>query len=217
MALRAQRIADFISDRPPGDGVMVQLLCEDHVGTYTLPFLCLWTEAGWTNASTMASIEVEVLGWRSHQPRGVVRAARKGAMTASAFFGFVIGVNIAIMATGVHLVQTSGKARCRRARRAVPRALHTRTAPRRPAPRCRFLVEDERDMAAQLEAMHLPHLGWVDATTLLRVRRRSAGLALAPLSKAAPGTILRPGRGRRSPLSLRSSRETTSGIKVSGP
>ena len=64
MALRAERIADFVSDRPPEVGVQVQLLCEDHVGTYTLPFLCLWTEAGWTNASTRTPVESNVLGWR---------------------------------------------------------------------------------------------------------------------------------------------------------
>ena len=33
MALRAERIAEFISDRLPESGVKVQLLCEDHVGT----------------------------------------------------------------------------------------------------------------------------------------------------------------------------------------
>ena len=67
MALRAKRIADFVSDRSPENGVPVQLLCEDHVGTYTLPFLCFWTEAGWTNASTMRLVESNVLGWRLQQ------------------------------------------------------------------------------------------------------------------------------------------------------
>ena len=77
MVLRADRIAEFISDRSPDDGVKVQLLCEDHVGTYTLPFLCLWTEAGWTNASTMTSVEAEVLGWRLHGPPAW--ASRRGS------------------------------------------------------------------------------------------------------------------------------------------
>ena len=68
MALRAERIAEFISDRLPESGVKVQLLCEDHVGTYTLPFLCLRTEAGWRNASTMTCVDADVLGWRLHGP-----------------------------------------------------------------------------------------------------------------------------------------------------
>jgi hypothetical protein len=68
MATRAERIADFISDRAPPDGEQVQLLCEDHAGTYVLPFLCLWSGAGWANASTKASIEADVLGWRTHKP-----------------------------------------------------------------------------------------------------------------------------------------------------
>ncbi len=64
MALRAERIAEFISDRAPDDGLRVQLLCEDHVGTYTLPFLCLWTGSGWANAATMTAVDADVLGWR---------------------------------------------------------------------------------------------------------------------------------------------------------
>ena len=67
MALRAERIAEFTSDRPPAKGVKVQLLCEDHVGTYMLPFLCLWTETGWANAATRDSVGADVLGWRPPQ------------------------------------------------------------------------------------------------------------------------------------------------------
>ena len=63
MVERAVRISQFISDRLPLVGTKVQLLCEDHVGTYTLPFLCCWTDAGWRNAATQMIVEVEVLGW----------------------------------------------------------------------------------------------------------------------------------------------------------
>lgn len=78
MALRAERIAEFICDRPPEDGDKVQLLCEDHVGTYVLPFACLWSGTGWTNATTMACIDAAVLGWRPLQP-AAWRARRRGS------------------------------------------------------------------------------------------------------------------------------------------
>jgi hypothetical protein len=64
MADRASRLAQFINDRmPPGDEA-VQLLCEDHSGTYTLPFLCRWVENNWINTQTSLPIEAAVVGWR---------------------------------------------------------------------------------------------------------------------------------------------------------
>ena len=65
---RPKRLAQFIHDRPPEDDEAVQVLCEDHVGTYTLPFLCRWTRTSWINVATSAPIEVEVVGWRPAPP-----------------------------------------------------------------------------------------------------------------------------------------------------
>ncbi len=65
MATREERLAEFITDAPPPTSVPVQLLCEDHRGTYVLPFACIRTEAGWHNAATGDRIEVTVLGWRA--------------------------------------------------------------------------------------------------------------------------------------------------------
>ena len=64
MVERSVRLSQFLSDRLPAVGNKVQLLCEDHVGTYTLPFLCCWTDSGWKNAATLTTLEVEVVGWR---------------------------------------------------------------------------------------------------------------------------------------------------------
>lgn len=74
MVLRADRIADFISDRLPSEAAEVQLLCEDHVGTYVLPFLCVSTEGGWANAATNAMVSADVLGWRPPKARPARRA-----------------------------------------------------------------------------------------------------------------------------------------------
>ena len=41
------------------------LLCEDHVGTYVIPFLCRLTDGVWHNADTGSRIEATVIGWRA--------------------------------------------------------------------------------------------------------------------------------------------------------
>jgi hypothetical protein len=64
MADRMSRLAQFINDHMPPDDEAVQLLCEDHSGTYTLPFLCRWVENSWINTETSLPIDAEVLGWR---------------------------------------------------------------------------------------------------------------------------------------------------------
>jgi hypothetical protein len=45
----------------PDLGVPVEVLCEDHRGTYVIPFACVRTEDGWRNARTGHLIEVDVL------------------------------------------------------------------------------------------------------------------------------------------------------------
>jgi hypothetical protein len=42
---------------------LFELLCQDHVGTYVLPFLCRW-DGAWRNGATGGVIAAEVLGWR---------------------------------------------------------------------------------------------------------------------------------------------------------
>jgi len=39
----------------------LELLCEDHVGTYVVPFLCRWTSGVWQSVATSTPIEVTVL------------------------------------------------------------------------------------------------------------------------------------------------------------
>ena len=57
-------MAEFVTDGDPAPEIMVEVLCQDHVGTYTLPFLCLTTERGWINAKTLLPVETNVIGWR---------------------------------------------------------------------------------------------------------------------------------------------------------
>jgi hypothetical protein len=64
MVSRADRLRDFITDADPPFGSVVQVLCEDHVGTYLPRFLCRSTPEGLRNEGTGELIEVRVVGWR---------------------------------------------------------------------------------------------------------------------------------------------------------
>jgi hypothetical protein len=62
MATHDYRISEFNAGTPPDDQP-VQLLCEDHSGTYTLPFACRWVDGSWFGPRN-DRIEATVLGWR---------------------------------------------------------------------------------------------------------------------------------------------------------
>jgi hypothetical protein len=48
---------------PPPDQP-VQVLCEDHSGTYQLPFACRWVDGEWRNSESGGTVEATVVGWR---------------------------------------------------------------------------------------------------------------------------------------------------------
>jgi hypothetical protein len=64
LVTRAERLRDFITDTDAPLGSLVEVLCEDHVGTYRLPFLCQSTPEGLRNDRTGELIEAHVIGWR---------------------------------------------------------------------------------------------------------------------------------------------------------
>lgn len=63
MVTREKRLADF-SSAPPTESKSLKLLCEDHCGTYVLPYPCSWTGDAWINAKSNHQIVAKVLGWR---------------------------------------------------------------------------------------------------------------------------------------------------------
>ena len=69
-ANRQQRLDEFGEGGEPPAGEPVELLCEDHVGTYTLPYLCHWSDGTWRNASTEEPVKTGVVGWRPVSPKG---------------------------------------------------------------------------------------------------------------------------------------------------
>jgi len=63
MATREHRLAEF-STTAPTMGASHELLCEDHAGTYALPYPCQWSGREWLNVGTSSPIEARVIGWR---------------------------------------------------------------------------------------------------------------------------------------------------------
>jgi hypothetical protein len=65
MATRQHRMDAFTHEGEPPAEVPLELLCEDHVGTYVVPFPCQWSSGDWKNVKTGARIEATVVGWRT--------------------------------------------------------------------------------------------------------------------------------------------------------
>jgi hypothetical protein len=64
VAVRQQRLAAFPGKGTPPSDIACELLCEDRVGTYTLPYLCHWSNGAWRRVETGDPIKAGVVGWR---------------------------------------------------------------------------------------------------------------------------------------------------------
>jgi len=64
MATRQERIDAFTHEGVPPADQPLELLCEDHVGTYVIPFLCRWRSGVWQSVDSRCPIEATVVGWR---------------------------------------------------------------------------------------------------------------------------------------------------------
>ena len=67
MVTREFRLSEFESTGEPLSDQPLQLLCEDHRGTYLLPYACRRSGGVWWNVETGDQIEANVIGWRVHQ------------------------------------------------------------------------------------------------------------------------------------------------------
>ena len=63
-AARQRRLAEFPGEGMPPVGQAGHLLCEDHVGTYTLPYLCHWLDGTWRKVGAQEPVKSGVGGWR---------------------------------------------------------------------------------------------------------------------------------------------------------
>jgi hypothetical protein len=64
IAARQQRLAAFPGEGTPPADRACELLCEDHVGTYTLPYRCVWSNGTWRNVETGEPVKAGVVAWR---------------------------------------------------------------------------------------------------------------------------------------------------------
>ena len=64
MATREKRLAQFDGSGEPAPDQPVEVLCEDHSGTYQLPFACRMVEGEWRNHVSGITVEATVIGWR---------------------------------------------------------------------------------------------------------------------------------------------------------
>jgi hypothetical protein len=64
MATREKRLAQFDGSGAPPPGLAVEVLCEDHSGTYQLPFACRMVDGQWRNHESGGAVEATVIGWR---------------------------------------------------------------------------------------------------------------------------------------------------------
>jgi hypothetical protein len=64
MATRERRLAEFNGNGEPAPDQPVQVLCEDHSGTYQLPFPCRFIDGEWRNHVSGDTVQATVVGWR---------------------------------------------------------------------------------------------------------------------------------------------------------
>ena len=64
MTTHSERLAQFSQSEPPA-AKPVQLLGEDHAGTYLIPSLCRWEDGNWVTADHGTTITAKVVGWRA--------------------------------------------------------------------------------------------------------------------------------------------------------
>jgi hypothetical protein len=64
MATREKRLAQFDGSGEPPPDLPVEVLCEDHSGTYQLPFACRRVAGQWRNHESGGAVEATVIGWR---------------------------------------------------------------------------------------------------------------------------------------------------------
>jgi hypothetical protein len=63
MATREHRMAEFSSAGPLANQPL-EFLCEDHCGTYVIPFGCHFVNGQWSGVAGNQPIQATVLGWR---------------------------------------------------------------------------------------------------------------------------------------------------------
>ncbi len=64
MVTREDRLVGFETVIAPDADAILEMLCEDHNGTYLLPFPCRLTNGELHNATTGELLTMQAIGWR---------------------------------------------------------------------------------------------------------------------------------------------------------
>ncbi|MGH6675779.1 MAG: hypothetical protein ACRECE_06085, partial [Xanthobacteraceae bacterium] len=72
MAVRQERVELFITTELRRRTSRLELLCEDRVGTYVIPFLCRWRNGDWQSLETDKCIEARGAWLAGVQPRSTL-------------------------------------------------------------------------------------------------------------------------------------------------
>ncbi len=75
MATRVERLAEYTTDRQPRPGSKVELLCEDHRGTYVLPFPCHRAEGHGSTPTAMRKFKLKLSAGEHGIPAGAAEKA----------------------------------------------------------------------------------------------------------------------------------------------
>ena len=70
MVTRQQRLDEFDGSGDPPAGEAIELLCEDHCGSYLVPFPCHWADGAWRSLKSGQAIEATIIGWRRPHTSG---------------------------------------------------------------------------------------------------------------------------------------------------
>ena len=79
MASRQERLGEFSEAMPPLRKP-VQLLCEDHCGTYVAPFVCERRNDAWYRIGSTKRVEANVIGWRRTKSGSKPRVRTQGTV-----------------------------------------------------------------------------------------------------------------------------------------
>jgi hypothetical protein len=79
MATRVERLAEYTTDREPRRGSKVELLCEDHRGTYVLPFPCHRAEGHGSTPTAMRKFKSKLWASEHGIPTGAAEEAGSAA------------------------------------------------------------------------------------------------------------------------------------------
>ena len=64
-----RKFQDIWESGPPVANVACDILAEDPVGEYRLPYACVWRDGAWYGVGKTNPLAIRVVGWRVNLPK----------------------------------------------------------------------------------------------------------------------------------------------------